>query len=61
MNTKTKQQETLAGITADIGRKTTLLSVSAVGVCGSLEPEVPVLLSLWFWFSPAFLGLSDLA
>lgn len=61
MNIQTKQQETMAGITADIGRKTTLLSVSAAGVCSSVEPEVPVLLSLWFWFSPAFLGLTGLA
>lgn len=61
INTETKQQETIAGITAEIDRKTILLRVSVAGVWSSVEPEVPVSLSLWFWFSPAFLGLSGLA
>lgn len=61
MNIKPRQQEKMAEITAEIGRKTTLLSVSVAGVCSLVEPEVPVSRSLWFWFSPAFLGLSGLA
>lgn len=61
MYTITRQRETMAGITAETGRKTSLLLVSAAGVCSTEEPEVPVLLSLWFWFSPPFLGLSGLA
>lgn len=36
-------------------------SVSVTRVCSSVEPEVPVLLSLWFWFSQPFLGLSGFA
>lgn len=61
MDTKLKQQETEAGITAEKAERQPLLSVSVVGVCSLVEPEVPVSLSLWFWFSPAVLGLSGLA
>lgn len=56
MHKKPNQWETMAGITPEIGVKSTLLSVSAAGVCSTVEPEVPVLLSLWFWFSPVFLA-----